>query len=528
MISFLQGYFNGDGNLMVYDKKEYRKTVILTFYVGIHKRQAYELQYMLWRLGISSQVTFRKRAKGIKGCYQVRISGNESYKKIINVLDPVKYPENFEHAKEVINSIESQNHFKESQREWLPITSVKKLGRQKVMAWQTLPSHEIISYEGLRTHNSGKTTWSKSLVHRLHELGGFTPHWFMRDEIQKIDTIISGLEKGVNHIVVLDDASFSLEELPKEKVNHLAKKLTYIRHEVKADVIVLMNIHYSKAIKKFFRAVPFTFLTSINMEEVNSFQDVFGSYARYKLRDFAWYFQQMMVKKQWTIELDKWAGKVQTYHTNKPFRLALANEINHLHFFVYSKNSCAVCDPDYQTKKIVDSEDFINKMDEKYNQQRMRAVLKTYALTRHGIPTWDTKRMAIWHTISDIDRTNRLDWKEIVSLLDKTSTNKRKRAYIKKGSIEKTVAELEESFKEREEDDLSTEGTMKDYKNQLESDLAEMESKKIGDDTLTEEDEKQFSDDKVIPNNGFGDDTQIDFGNDMNDSDGFNEDEDDN
>src|SRR3990167_1725192 len=373
---------------------------------------------------------------------------------------------------------------------------------------------------------SGKTTWSKSLVHRLHELGGFTPHWFMRDEIQKIDTIISGLEKGVNHIVVLDDASFSLEELPKEKVNHLAKKLTYIRHEVKADVIVLMNIHYSKAIKKFFRAVPFTFLTSINMEEVNSFQDVFGSYARYKLRDFAWYFQQMMVKKQWTIELDKWAGKVQTYYTNKPFRLALANEINHLHFFVYSKNSCAVCDPDYQTKKIVDSEDFINKMDEKYNQQRMRAVLKTYALTRHGIPTWDTKRMAIWHTISDIDRTNRLDWKEIVGLLDKSSTNKRKRAYIKKGSIEKTVAELEESFKEREEDDLSTEGTLKDYRNQLEDDLKEMETKKIGDDTLTEEDEKVFSDDKVIPNNGFGDDTSIDFGNDLNDSDGFNEDED--
>jgi hypothetical protein len=364
---------------------------------------------------------------------------------------------------------------------------------------------------------SGKSTFTKSLVHRLHELGGFTPHWFERDDVQKIDTIIDGLEKGVNHIVVLDDASFSLEELPREKINYLAKRLTYIRHEVKADVIVIMNIHYSKAIKKFFRAVPFTFLTSINMEEVNSFQDVFGSYARYKLRDFAWYYQQMMVKKQWTIELDRWAGKVQTYYTNKPFRLALANEINHLHFFVYSKNSCALCDKDYNTKKIIDSKDFLDKMDGKYSRKNMRAILKTYALTRHGIPTWDTNRMAIWHTISELDRSNRLNWKEIVGILDENSVIKRRRAYIKKGSIEKTVAELEESLKDKKNDDQSTEDTMNDYKNQLESDLAEMSEKKIGDDTVTESDDVEFNEDKPIPNNGFGDDTPIDFGDGLND-----------
>jgi hypothetical protein len=56
-----------------------------------------------------------------------------------------------------------------------------------------------------------------------------------------------------------------------------------------------MNIHYSKAIGKYWRNIPFYFLTSISSEETQSYEDVFGSGAKWKLRDFSYLFHNMML-----------------------------------------------------------------------------------------------------------------------------------------------------------------------------------------------------------------------------------------
>lgn len=347
---------------------------------------------------------------------------------------------------------------------------------------------------------SGKTTWTKYLLHQLHEKKNFQLHWYFRDEIQKLDKIIERLQKGISHVIVLDDASFTLEELPKEKVNEVAKKLTYIRHEVKSDVIVIMNIHYSKAIKKFFRSVPFTYLTSINMEEVNSFTDVFGGYSRYKLRDFSRFYQQMMLKKKWVIEIDKWNNKQQTYHTNKPFRIALANEVNHLHFYYYCKHSCDICDPDYQTKRVVDTADLVQSITNKYGKDRTRSMLNMYAFTKHGIKTMDTKRQSIWNTISDLDRNNPIDWDDVTKYLKRNMSKKRPRSYIKKSEYNESIDEIRESSsRELSPEELEVE-------NELDNDFAT-------------ETKRQFE--EMV---SFGDDTKIDFGNGLTDSTGFNDD----
>ena len=517
LIDFIQGYFNGDGNLYVYSDKKYYDSVHLHFYVGIHKRQAYELQYMLWRLGVNSQISFRQRPNGIKGCWQVRISGQRSLNKMLKILDPRKYPEMFEKANRVLKTMKQTSHYQENNSEWLPITSVKKIGRQKVMAWQTLPSHEIISYMGLRTHNSGKTTWTKYLIHQLHELKNFQVHWHIRDEIQQLDKIIGNLQKGISHIIVLDDASFTLEELPKEKVNEIAKKLTYIRHEVKSDVVVIMNIHYSKAIKKFFRSVPFTYLTSINMEEVNSFQDVFGGYSRYKLRDFSRYYQQMMLKGKWIIDLDKWNNKVQTYFTDKPFRIALANELNYLHFFYYSKYSCDICDPEYNTKRVVDTQQMVNSVVEKYGKDRTRSMLFMYAFAKHGIKTMDSKRQSIWNTMADLDRNNPIDWKDVCAYLKKNMSKKRPRSYIKKNQYSKDYEDVKATgTRPQTPDELAVDTAIEsDFSSELKKNFDEMES--IADKSIITGDPTE--------NQSFGDTEQIDFGNGLTDSDGFNPEE---
>ena len=360
---------------------------------------------------------------------------------------------------------------------------------------------------------SGKTTWTKYLIHQLHELKNFQVHWYVRDEIQQLDKIISGLQKGISHIIVLDDASFTLEELPKDKVNAIAKKLTYIRHEVKSDVVVIMNIHYSKAIKKFFRSVPFTYLTSINMEEVNSFQDVFGGYSRYKLRDFSRYYQQMMLKGKWTIEIDKWNSKVQTYHTNKPFRVALANEINYLHFFYYTKNSCDICDPDFQTKRIVDSAQLVQSIVDKYGKDRARSMIYMYAFAKHGIKTMDTKRQSIWNLVADLDRNNPVDWDDVCSYLKKNMSKKRPKAYIKK---QKYATDLNDVISEATRKQTPAEQEVEEA---IESDF-QRETKQNFKEMMDIADKN--TDTPMTESQSFGDDQAIDFGQGLTDSDGQN------
>ena len=95
---------------------------------------------------------------------------------------------------------------------------------------------------------SGKSTWSNQLVHLLHTKRSFHVNWYKRDQVKDFTKIINSLTKGINHIVIFDDASFALEEMKKDELSDMAKKLTYIRHIVQANVIVIFNIHYSKSI----------------------------------------------------------------------------------------------------------------------------------------------------------------------------------------------------------------------------------------------------------------------------------------
>ena len=363
---------------------------------------------------------------------------------------------------------------------------------------------------------TGKSTWTRHLIHGLHTRKNFQVHWYYRDEIQQLDQIIAGLTKGLNHIIVLDDASFALEELPREKLANLAKRLTYIRHDVKAEVVLIMNVHYSKALRKFFRAVPFTFLTSISMEEVQSFQDLFGGYSRYKLKDFSYYYQQMMFRKQWTIEMDRWNNRTVTYKTNDPFRLGLACEGNYLHFFLYTKNSCNVCDPDFATKRIIESKEMVDQLVHSYGVQNARSIMRLYSFAKHGKKVLDSTRTSIWHTLSEFDKNNQVDWDEVNTLLDQTMTNRRKRTYVKKQDMAETLAELNKKTKalERERANLAK---AIDEDDRLKNEAEELE-KNYGEDSdsmkegMKEDYDQQETDEAVPENKGYGDDQPSDFG----------------
>lgn len=293
---------------------------------------------------------------------------------------------------------------------------------------------------------TGKSTWTTWLIHQLHKRKQFHIHWRYRDDIKNLDKDIDTLERGMNHIVIYDDASFVLDEMKKEEVTHIAKRLTYIRHDVGGTVIVIMNIHYGSAIKKFFRNVPFKFLTSITMDEVFSLQDVY-KYGKYKFLAFAKYFQQMMFTGRWVFEIDKWNKKLLPYKTDEPFRLGLALEGNYVHFFMYLQDSCAVCDPKFDKKKALDLAQVYEILKGKYGEERARAELKRYAFMQHGIKCLNTVQLAIHRQLAQLDRANHMDWEKGIKEIESAQTRKRKRVYHKKGEIENVVKEIEAAAK---------------------------------------------------------------------------------
>ena len=268
--------------------------------------------------------------------------------------------------------------------------------------------------------------------------------WFDQYDINSIDDIIRGLTVGVPHIIVFDDASFAMDDLPRKEVNKLAQVLTRIRHEVKANVISIINIHYSKAIAKYWRNIPFYFLTSISNEELGSYEDVFGTGSKWKLRDFSYMFHDMMLDGGWKIEIDAWTGEAYKYKTNKPFRIGLASELNRLHFFVYVKDSCKICDKEFDTKRVLSARDLVEQLVQSYNKPQTRSTLRYYLLTRKGISSAVDRRVrSLWHTISDLDRKNDIDFNEVLQILDETLVKKRKRLYNKKNEQEDRVKLIE-------------------------------------------------------------------------------------
>jgi len=150
LIDFLQGFFNGDGYLTLYQNRRNRKDIYLIgFCIGTSKRKAYEMQYILWKLGIRSHIREESYKKSQKYFYRVVVDRNSS-EKLLHLLDWSKYPLKFYKAS-LIKTIKARNN-----KEWLSVSSIKKIGKGIVKGWKTT-THEIISYCGMKTHNSGKT-----------------------------------------------------------------------------------------------------------------------------------------------------------------------------------------------------------------------------------------------------------------------------------------------------------------------------------------------------------------------------------
>ena len=309
---------------------------------------------------------------------------------------------------------------------------------------------------------TGKTTLTRAMLHKMHMMGeNYRVLWFTGADMLNIDKIINSCQVGIPHVFVFDDASYTMEDAKKEDVARLANALTTIRHHLKSRAIIIMNIHYSKATKKFFRNQHFTFLTSVTVEELGNYSDLFKEKMQV-VRKFAKYYNQMSLKGGFYLPVSSATYEQLYYKTNKPFRLGLVAEISDLHFFLFNKQECETCNP-LTFKKIKNFSDLKTDLVKKYGFSKVRSVLQFFAMIYDNRTDGNNKKriqylnndyIAIWKNLAEINRNIYVPWGEMLEEL--RADIKVKKKTHKPGGVKK--------FREK-----SVMSVMDQYKKELEN-----------------------------------------------------------
>jgi len=326
---------------------------------------------------------------------------------------------------------------------------------------------------------SGKTTLTRKLIHQITcQMGeSYIVKWFNGHEMLKMDEHIKNLQTGTPHIMIFDDASYTLEDAKKADIAKLANALTTIRHTLKSRVIIVMNIHYSKATLKFFRNQHFTFLTSVSVEEMGNYADLFKD-KMHVVRAFSRSYNRMMLKGYFEVPISSFERTKLTYTTNKPFRTCLVAEIADLHFMLYNKDECPKCDPANMDasinmeKRQPDTIDAIlEKFSEMYETKTIgklpvgfATTLRFYAKIAHSENTLSMSEKRHWNHFVKISKAGFHDWLGLIDKIEGFRKNKRAKNKHMKIKADTSIADIaREVRKEQEAEKLEKEMDTPDY-----------------------------------------------------------------
>ena len=313
---------------------------------------------------------------------------------------------------------------------------------------------------------SGKTTLTRKLVHQIHTMGEeYVVKWFNGHEMLHMDDHIKNLQVGTPHIMIFDDASYTLEDAKKSEVAKLANALTTIRHTLKSRVIMVMNIHYSKATMKFFRNQHFTFLTSVSVEEMGNFYDLFKD-KMHVIRAFGKSYNKMMLRGYFEAPVSSFESTVIKYKTNEPFRVALVAEVADLHFMLYDKAECSKCKPlsGKEKKQPKSIKEIIEKFAPMWSCKSHTSMipsefavgLRYFAKIQTGINTLNSTERSVWNNLTNIQKAGFNDWEGLCDEVGKIRSRKsNKLKHGIKAAANATVFQLARAIKKEQAEEES-------------------------------------------------------------------------
>ena len=305
---------------------------------------------------------------------------------------------------------------------------------------------------------TGKTTLTNKIIHQAHVLGeSYIVKRFNGHEMMKIDEHIKKMKKGFPHILVFDDASYTMEDAKSADIARLANALTTIRHVLQSRVIVIINFHYSKATKKFFRNQHFTFMTSVSVEELSNFQEMYKDKMNV-VRQFARQYNNMTLRGFFQVPVSSFEKRVIRYTMNEPFRIALVAEIADLHFMVYDRDGCSECLPKQEAKKALKLET-VNEIVEHIKKVTPKGVpIRTAMQFFLCIHLGDDKHLkgahqSAWRHLNEINRSINISdatWEKVYDKLHEGKKAESRRVGKSKVNRTMSVLELAKQIKDEE------------------------------------------------------------------------------
>jgi len=300
---------------------------------------------------------------------------------------------------------------------------------------------------------TGKSTVMNTIIHRIHQKQEYAVHWFSDYDMTRLVEILDKLPK-VPTILIFDDATDSFHDLRDSEIKKIAKKLTRVRHDVQAPVIMFIAFHYSRALEKIFRNVSIKIMTSISDEEFVNYAQLFRSTEGYKLKQFERIYYNQTFHSVFSFSLSQWTGQKLVYKTNDPFRCALVAGVGKLRFMLYPAESCNKCASEaHRTKtNVLSVEELLQMLKEAYPEKLILQVSRQYLYTTKGIDILSTNFRTLWKKLSFIDKNFFLDWEGVGKELESTSKRKRKKGYKQTQKSRELKKELEDNLKYKQPD----------------------------------------------------------------------------
>lgn len=257
-----------------------------------------------------------------------------------------------------------------------------------------IKGQDLISINIIGKQSTGKTTLAEVISHLVHEMSEFPfkINFFGKDELINLEETVKNLTP-TNQIIVFDDMSFLGANATSKQVKIIESILSTIRHlEGGTDVriILIKNFHYTKAVPPFLRQNDFTFVSSVDPNEIKNLNDLFGAGNASTVELLLNLRAEALLRGTFTIRLGT-KGKL-TYFAKKPFLPYIYANANSVRIVVCPKREwiqpiCSICATATNQDSIVDVNKFKEEFDEAYGKVAkyiIKQMLKEQGVNSYG------------------------------------------------------------------------------------------------------------------------------------------------
>ena len=284
----------------------------------------------------------------------------------------------------------------------------------------------------------------------------FVIKWYSGQDLLDMPKIVKDMEKNRDHIIVFDDASYTLEDAPKRKIGEMANVLTEIRHIAgeQSKFLLIFNIHQSKATLKKLREAEMITCLSLTQNDKYYLQTEF--FDEMAVRKFGKMYRDSMLKGYFEYMYNPYTNDVLQFHTNR-VHIGLMNLLGRSSFFLFDKLDCERCNksPYYKPDKeqYITPKEFMDRLNMTYNQADYATVLRFLAFWKSGNDQYlNANHRKTFRLISKLLQKSNINIERCVELMETQYIKRRSKHKWTLDKEHKTESILHDKIDSRIED----------------------------------------------------------------------------